>query len=559
MADEQEPTVSAAAAGKGSVATHSAAMAIGTMGSRVLGFIRTAMLTAVVGGALAADSFTVANSLPTQVFVLVNGGLLSAFVVPQITKAMSMGERSQDFTDRLLTLAFLVLAAVTALCLPATPWIIDALSANKDPAFMSLTTTIAYICMPQIFFYGMYSVLGQVLNVMGRFTAYAWTPAWANVIQIAGLAWFIIQWGQQPTVGTWTPAMIWVLAGTTTLGIAAQGLFLIVSLARAGFRFTPRFGWRGTGLGELSRMAGWTIAALTIVQLGGLVTTRAMTVGASKAPDVAGNGVFQYAYSLYTLPHSLITISIITALFPAMSRAFQAGDFVALRRWLVAGLTTPAVLVIPASGLLVALGRPMASTLYPGLRSDSGPGAAGDVALVLALMAVGTLPYGITALKQRYCFARGDGWLNFWLVAIMTAGNLIAAVVAMVATPPAYVVAVVAIGETLSNILASGLFLVMARRQLPGLALGQVWRLWVRLSVASAVAGVVSWGAAGFIAQPTSPWISQVLALGVGVLLFAGTFLLTARAMRIGEVAEMVDRVTSRLLRLTGRRGSTAA
>lgn len=543
------------AAGGGSVARHSATMAIGTLGSRVLGFIRTAMLTAVVGGALAADSFTVANSLPTQVYVLINGGLLSALIVPQITKAMARKDGSQDFTDRLLTLAFLVLAGVTAVCLPAAPWIVDLLSANKNPDFLSLTTAITYICMPQVFFYGLYSVLGQVLNAYGRFSAFAWAPAWANVIQIAGLAYFIREWGQQPTVTTWTPAMIWVLAGTTTLGIVVQGVCLIVPLIRSGFRYRPRFGWRGYGFGDLSRMAGWTIAALTVSQLGGLVTTRAMTVGASQAANVAGNGVQQYAYSLYTLPHSLITVSIVTALFPAMSRAFQEGDLAGLRRWVVTGLTAPAVLVIPSATLLIALGRPMASALFPGLRVSPALGLdePGDVATVLALMAIGILPFGITALKQRYCFARGDGWLNFWQVGVMTLGNLITAVVAMVATPPAYVVAVVAAGGTISNIVAAGLFLVIARRQLEGLALRGVWLLWLRLTAAATVAGLVAWGTASYIAAPTSRWLWQALALGVGTVAFGLVFLAASWALRISEVTAVLTRLTSRL---TSRLGS---
>jgi len=533
-------------------------MALGTLGSRALGFIRTAMLTAVIGGALAADSFTVANSLPTQVYVLINGGLLSALIVPQITKAMARQDGSQDFTDRLLTLAFLVLAGVTAICLPAAPWIIDLLSANKSPDFLSLTTALAYICMPQVFFYGLYSVLGQVLNAYGRFSAYAWAPAWANVIQIAGLAYFIREWGQQPTLTTWTPTMVWVLAGTTTLGIVVQGLCLIVPLMRSGFRYRPRFGWRGYGFGDLSRMAGWTIAALTVSQLGGLVTTRAMTVGASQAPNVAGNGIQQYAYSLYTLPHSLITVSIVTALFPAMSRAFQEGDLAGLRRWVVTGLTAPAVLVIPAATVLIALGRPMVSALFPGLRVVPALGVdePGNVALVLALMSIGILPFGITALKQRYCFARGDGWLNFWQVGVMTLGNLITAVVAMVATPPEYVVAVVAAGGTISNIVGAGLFLLVARRQLDGLALRGVWFLWLRLTVASGVAGLAAWAVASYIAAPTSRWLLQAIALIVGGVLFVLAFVVASRLLRIGEVTEVLTRLTSRI---TGRLGARSA
>ena len=176
------------------VARNSTIMAIGTLGSRVLGFVRAALLTGVVGGAVALDSFTIANSLPTQLYVLINGGLISALLIPQLTKAMMRKDGGQDFSDRLINLCLLVLGGATLLSLAATPWIIGALT--KDGAggdFMSLTTTMAYLCLPQLFFYGLYSVLGQVLNARGNFLAYAWAPAWANVIQIVGLAWFIWQ------------------------------------------------------------------------------------------------------------------------------------------------------------------------------------------------------------------------------------------------------------------------------------------------------------------------------------------------------------------------------
>ena len=219
------------------VARNSAIMAIGTFGSRILGFVRAALLTGVVGGAVALDSFTIANSLPTQLYVLINGGLISALLIPQLTKAMMRRDGGQDFSDRLITLCLLVLGGATLLCLAATPWIIGALT--KDGAgddFMSLTTTMAYLCLPQLFFYGLYSVLGQVLNARGNFLAYAWAPAWANVIQIVGLVWFIWQWGQQPTASTWTTEMILVLGLTTTLGIAVQGLSLLLPLRKTGFR-----------------------------------------------------------------------------------------------------------------------------------------------------------------------------------------------------------------------------------------------------------------------------------------------------------------------------------
>lgn len=533
------------------IGRNSAIMAIGTMGSRVLGFARGALFTAAVGGALAADAFTLGNTLPTTVYVLINGGLLSAVLIPQLTKAMARRDGGQDFTDRLLTLAILTLALVTIVSFALTPWLINLLSSNKDPQFLALTTTFAYFCIPQIFFYGLYSILGQVLNVHGRFAAYAWAPAWANIIQIAGLAYFVVQWGKQPTVNTWTSQMIWVLAGTTTLGIAVQGLGLLIPLRATGFRFRPRFGWRGYGFGEVSRMALWTMAALVLTQVGALVTTRALTVGASKMENVAGNAVQQFAYTLFILPHSLVTISVITALFPAMSRAYNSGSVEALRHLVVRGLTVPAVLVIPASVALIALARPISATVYPGLRylPEEGIDEPSSVALVLALMAIGIFPLGITALKQRYCFARSDGWFNFWTVAVMTAGNLLTAWIAAAYTPPQYVVAVIGLGASLSSIAAALCFLVVARSQLGGIDGRTVLSLWVRLTLTSAVAGLAGWWVAGLITGKASPWIMQVVGGGTGGVVFILAFVVLARVARIEEVTEILQRVTGRLRR----------
>ncbi|MFC7491120.1 MULTISPECIES: murein biosynthesis integral membrane protein MurJ [unclassified Knoellia] len=532
------------------VARNSAVMAIGTFGSRILGFVRAALLTAAIGAAVAADSFTIANTLPTQLFVLINGGLISALLIPQLTKAMLRRDGGQDFSDRLITLCLLVLGGTTLLSIAATPWIIDWLTKDDaGQAFVNLTTFMAYICMPQLFFYGLYAVLGQVLQARGNFLAFAWAPAWANVIQIAGLAWFIWQWGKQPSVEPWTTEMVLVLGVSTTLGIAVQGLSLAWPLWRSGFRYRPRFGWRGVGFRDMSRMTGWTVAALVISQFYGFVSTKVMSPEAVDGPAVAGNAVQALAYSLYILPHSIITTSVVTALFPAMSRAHESGDLAEMRRRVVTGLKSPAVLLLPAVAAFIALGRPMAKTLFWGTRYEPGSGIdePGSIALVLAIMAVGLLPFGVTALKQRYCFARGDGWMNFWLVALMTVINLIGCGIAYWYSPTEYVVATVAAGATIANIVSAAAFLVVARGQLRGLGMGAVSRLWVRLSVASGVAGVAAWGSSTLVFDPSSSWARHALALVVGGAVLSVVFLVLAKIMKIREVDEVLAPIRRRL------------
>ncbi|KGN36572.1 murein biosynthesis integral membrane protein MurJ [Knoellia subterranea] len=532
------------------VARNSAVMAIGTFGSRILGFVRAAMLTAAIGAGVAADSFTIANTLPTQLFVLINGGLISALLIPQLTKAMLRKDGGQDFSDRLITLCLLVLGVATLLSVAATPWIVQWLTKdNAGQAFINLTTFMAYICMPQLFFYGLYAVLGQVLQARGNFLAFAWAPAWANIIQIAGLGWFIWQWGKQPDVAPWTTEMILVLGISTTLGIIIQGLSLAVPLWRSGFRYRPRFGWRGYGFGDMSRMTGWTVAALLISQFYGFVSTAVMSPENADGPSVAGNAVSSYAYSLYILPHSIITTSIVTALFPAMSRAHESGDLAEMRRRVVSGLKSPAVLLLPAVAAFIALGRPIAKTLFWGTRYNPSRGIdePGNIAFVLALMAIGLMPFGITALKQRYCFARGDGWMNFWLVAVMTVINLAACAVAAWMTPTKYIVAVIAAGASIANIVSAAAFLVVARRQLNGLGMGEVVRLWVRLAVASGVAGLAAWAASTLVFDPSSSLGRHALALLVGGAVLGLVFLVLAKVLRIREVDDVLAPILRRL------------
>ena len=534
-----------------SVARNSIAMAIGTFGSRILGFVRAALLAAALGVvSLSADSFTIANTLPTQLFVLINGGLISALLIPQLTKAMLRKDGGQDFSDRLITLCLLVLGGATVLSVALTPWIVGLLTRpTSGEAFIDLTTFMAYICMPQLFFYGLYAVLGQVLQARGSFLAFAWAPAWANVIHIGGLVFFISSYGKQGDVKQWTTEMVLVLGLTTTAGIVVQGLSLAWPLWRSGFRYRPRVGWRGYGFGDMSRMTGWTVAALLISQFYGFVTTKVMAPENVDGAAVAGNAVQANAYALYILPHSIITTSIVTALFPAMSRAHESGDLAELRRRVVSGLKSPAVLLLPAVAALIALGRPVAKTLFWSIQYDPAKGIdePGSIALVLAIMSLGLMPFGITALKQRYCFARGDGWLNFWLVALMTAIQLAGSAIAYWMVPPEDVVATVAAFATLANIVSAAAFLVVARRQLDGLAMTEVTRLWVRLAIASALAGLTAWGASTLVFDPASPWLPHALALALGGAVFTVVFLGLAKLLRIREVDDMLAPVLRRL------------
>src|SRR5674476_1694768 len=144
--------------------TTASTMAAGTIASRVLGMVRAAMVLAVVGAGLTGDAWDVANTLPNIIYLLLAGGVLNAVLVPQITQAASHADGGREYVDRLLTIAITGIALIAVVFTVAAGLLVRVYSTAKWNADVrSLSIAFALICMPQIFFYGLYTLLGQVL------------------------------------------------------------------------------------------------------------------------------------------------------------------------------------------------------------------------------------------------------------------------------------------------------------------------------------------------------------------------------------------------------------
>ena len=192
-----------------SIGRAGAIMASGTLVSRMLGLVRAALLTGVIGTTgYAADAFTAANSLPNTFYLLIAGGAVNAIFVPQIVRA-KLRPDGDDFVNRIITISLALLAGATVVMTLLAPLAVRLYYNVDNSQALGLATVFAVICLPQIFFYGLYTILGQVLNAHGRFAGYMWAPALANIVAIVGLVWF--QRAGFPTAAApadWTPEMI---------------------------------------------------------------------------------------------------------------------------------------------------------------------------------------------------------------------------------------------------------------------------------------------------------------------------------------------------------------
>mgnify|MGYP002354003869 FL=1 len=97
-------------------------MAAGTIVSRLSGFVRGALLVAVLGSGLHADIFNLANTLPNMLYILLAGGVFNAVLVPQVVRAMrNDADGGAAYINRIVTLAAIFLAIVTVLLVVAAP------------------------------------------------------------------------------------------------------------------------------------------------------------------------------------------------------------------------------------------------------------------------------------------------------------------------------------------------------------------------------------------------------------------------------------------------------
>ena len=523
----------------------SIAMGSASMVSRVLGVVRNALLVACVGELTGtSQAFQTANTLPNLVFMLLSGGVLTAVLIPEITRAMARPDGGREVVDRLLTASFGLVAVVTVLATASAAPLIVAF--RLEGPVRDLGIFFAYLCLPQIFFYGVYAILGQVLNAHDRFAAFMWTPVLANVVQIGGMAIFLSQYVGRLPAERWTPGMVWLLAGTSTLGIAVQAAALLPALRGTGFRFRPRWGWRGHGFRRPFVVASWTITAVVLAQLGGVLVQVAINTAWADADrvgqQVAGIMVYTLAFQVFMVPHSIVTTSILTALYPRMARSVHAGDTDALRGDVVRGLQLPATAMVPLTFAAVALAVPGVKVVTPSLT----PQGVGELALAFSIMALGLYPFGVSALQQRYSLARGDGRANLRYQGFVT-GVQLASAVAAVLVPPAWAVATICAGQTLGNTAASVWFLVRTQRQLGGLPLRGLAVLVLRLVAASAPAAAAAWLVVGEVAgRLGTGWLGALAQLAAGGVAFVVVFGGLAVLLRIPEVTGVLARVLGR-------------
>ena len=536
----------------------STVMATGTVISRITGVLRDVAMTAALGFYLVSDAYSLGNTMPNVLYVLIIGGALNAVFIPQLVRHMKDdSDEGAAYADRLITLSGLVLLLFSVAAVIAAPLLVDLYATSAyGESQRELAAAFARLCLPQIFFYGIYALFSQVLNSRGRFGAPMFAPILNNIVAIATFLLFLSIAGTAAAAdGNLTPDQVAILGIGTTLGVALQALILIPFLLRAGYRWRPRFDWKGKGLGKAGHLAIWTLLLVVVNQAGYIAITRLATLANVNAADAgttaAGLTTYQKAHLIFMLPHSVITVSIVTALLPALSRIAHEGRFRQVGADVGGAMRLVAALIVPIAVVLMVIGPNVARLLFG--YGAATPQQAELTGAITSVFMLGLLPFTLFYVLFRGFYAVEDTRTPFIVSVVMNVVALGVAIPVFYSVTGGAQIAALALGYVCGFWATFVLSWILLARRLGGLESWTTVRALIRMMLAGFVALCVMIGVQALLTTYVTQGSVEVLPalLLVGVLSIVGllVYLAGAWALRISEVGDVLSLAIGRLRR----------
>ncbi|MFV0428114.1 MAG: murein biosynthesis integral membrane protein MurJ [Arachnia sp.] len=530
----------------------SAIMASGTLVSRALGLVRVMLIAFILGnGTRQADMLSLATMVPNSLYILFAGGALNTVLVPQIVRAAKHDDGGEAYTNRIMT-AFLLIVGVVAVIVTIGAPLVTALytsdgwRAPELSAQYASMVALTYLTLPQIFFYGAFFLLSQVLNARDKFGPMMWAPIANNVVSITVLSTYFIVWGNTGDhTGAFTREQVLLLGIGSTLGIAAQTAVLVPFLRKVGFRFRPRFDLRGTGLGKTFSLTKWTIGFVAVNQAA-LVVVQRLATSATAGGEGAGATVYSNAHLIWILPHSLITVSLATAMLPSASRLAAAGDIRGVAAESMRTMRLALIALVPAAIGFAALATPITGFMFG---HGQGQGDAVLVARTLIAFAIGLVPFTVQFLTLRTYYALEDTrtpFLQQLIIATLNAG--LAILLVRLVSDPDWIAAALALAYSLAYLVGVIVSFQVLKHRLPDLNGGDIVMHILRLGIAAGVGGVAAYFAAGWISGAVRHQVwGNMLAIVAGLVILALAYVAITKVLQVREMRSLSTLVRSRM------------
>lgn len=467
---------------------HMAGMSLGTLFSRITGFVKWAFMGAVLGFTPIADAYNLAHILPTMIYELILGGILSAVFIPVVVEQLSADDKEQAWRNisQIFNAALIALGVTTLICWIGSPLLVYVQTLKAGPEIRRQVLFFFIFFVPQIFLYGLSALAGGILNARNRFLAVAFAPVVNNIIAIATLAAY-----------RWVPGFgIVGLALGTTLGVLAQALVQYPSLKKAGWQYHFSINFQHPAVIKIVKLSLPVLAYVILNQIN-------LTVQNNLAINFQGGvSALQYAFAFYVLPHGLFAVSIGTVLLPGLSELAVKKDWPRFAGIVEKGIIWSAIVIIPALIIYLTLSLPIVQVLM-----QRGHFTLEDTKLmadVLYCYSLGLFSFTIYLFLNRVFYSLQDTMTPLALNFIGNASNTIInfALIGLLGIPG------LALGHASAYTIIAVISLWLIKKRLPNIRLGTISRSLIKITAASLLTG-----AAAFLMN--NLWLRQMGLLGL--------------------------------------------
>ncbi|HSJ59574.1 MAG TPA: murein biosynthesis integral membrane protein MurJ [Anaerolineae bacterium] len=520
--------------GAGSIARATGIIALGNVASRVLGLVREQIITYRFGATGLVSAFDIASTIPTMIYDMLIGGMLSAALVPVFSE---VGERDGPMDlwavfSRVLSLIAVVLAVVVLLLellAPQVAWLLtgsfpELLGGAFRPELQDAVTRMIRIIAPATLIFGVSGIITALLYALKRFTFPAFGAAVFNLGIIIAV----------PLLANQLDAFS--LAVGVLLGSVLQMLILTPDLR--GLRVRFQLDLRHPALRRIVLLYLPVAAAVILSNIQIMIDRR--LAAATGESSVAW---MKRATTLVQLPHGMVAVAVSLAVLPTLSRLIAAGDPTGFRRTLGQGLRLVLVLIVPATVGLFLLAEPVIGLLF-----EHGEFTARDTfwtAWALRYYMLGLI-FASVDFPLNYAFYARQDTVTPALVGVLSVAVYLG--VALALLRPLGMLGLV-LADSAKHFSHATTMLYLTQRRIGPLADLGLGGTTGRVAVATVVMGVVVVGALAGVERVAGVpgLVADTLAVAVPAGLGAAAYLGVALVLGVGEVGMVRDMVRKRL------------
>jgi putative peptidoglycan lipid II flippase len=493
--------------------------------SRILGLVREMVAAYYFGITGRINAFTVAFQVPNLVRALVADAALSSAFVPVFSELLEKGDRQRAWrvASTLFWLMLLGLGGLSALFILLAPWVIAPF--GNPGGDRALAVGLSRVLFPIVALLGVTGIVVGILNSYEHFTVPALTPVFWNLAIIVGLVLGV------PRAHS-IDAKLYVYAASILIGTLVQVFLPMPWLRGRDGRLRLVFDWRDPAVKQVFLLMVPVTLGLGLINFNAVVDS----LFASRLidPRLAPTAI-EKAFRVYMLPQGMFSVAIATVLFPSLARLAAREDYDGFRHTVGVGLRQIAFMLVPASAVSAVLAEPIVRLLYQ--RGAFTAHQTHVVAGALAAFAVGLTFNGTMLMLNRAFFSLQSNWIP----TAIALGNL---GLNAVFDALFYRLGVwgLPLATAVVNVAGTTALLVVLRRRLGRIELGETVRATVLIVIASAVLA----GVAFAIWKPLDGALgrsfgAQTASLGTALLVGGAVYLVCCRLLGVREVGALLS------------------